>query len=62
MDSSMGIGQTAIAAIKAKRYCVGYNVSEEYAKLAERRMRKYELQPATLIVEPRFRNKDEIFD
>jgi len=34
----MGSGQTAIAAIKTKRHYVGYDVNEEYVKLAERRV------------------------
>jgi len=37
----MGSGQTAIAAIKTKRHYVGYDVNEEYVKLAERRVRRF---------------------
>jgi site-specific DNA-methyltransferase (adenine-specific) len=34
----MGSGQTALAALKAGRHFVGYELSEEYCKLAERRI------------------------
>ena len=37
----MGSGQTAIAAIKTGRYYVGYEIKEEYVKLAERRIREF---------------------
>jgi site-specific DNA-methyltransferase (adenine-specific) len=38
LDPFMGSGQTAIAAVQAKRHYVGYEISEEYAALAERRI------------------------
>jgi len=38
LDPFMGSGQTAIAAIKTRRYYVGYEINEEYVKLAERRI------------------------
>ncbi len=41
LDPFMGSGQTAIAAIKAGRHYVGYDIEEEYVKLAERRIRKF---------------------
>lgn len=41
LDPFMGSGQTAIAAIKTKRHYVGYDVNEEYVRLAERRIRRY---------------------
>ncbi|MDF2955695.1 MAG: DNA modification methylase [Candidatus Alkanophagales archaeon MCA70_species_2] len=41
LDPFMGSGQTAIAAIKAGRYYVGYDVEEEYVKLAEKRIKKF---------------------
>jgi site-specific DNA-methyltransferase (adenine-specific) len=34
----MGSGQTAIAAIRTKRHFVGYDISQEYVQLAERRI------------------------
>lgn len=41
LDPFMGSGQAAIAAIKANRHFSGYDISEEYVKLAEGRIRKY---------------------
>jgi site-specific DNA-methyltransferase (adenine-specific) len=41
LDPFMGSGQTAIAAAKASRHFVGYDISEEYARLAQRRIRKF---------------------
>ena len=40
LDPFMGSGQAAIAAIKANRHYVGYEINEEYVKLAERRIRQ----------------------
>lgn len=39
LDPFMGSGQTALAALRAKRHFVGYEVSEEYLNLAEKRIR-----------------------
>lgn len=39
LDPFMGSGQTALAALKAGRHYVGYELSEEYCTLAERRIR-----------------------
>ena len=41
LDPFMGSGQTAIAAIKAGRYYVGYDIEEEYVRLAERRIKEF---------------------
>lgn len=41
LDPFIGSGQAAIAAIKANRHYVGYDISEEYTKLAERRIKEY---------------------
>ena len=41
LDPFMGSGQTAIAAIKAGRHYVGYEINEEYVRLAEKRIRSY---------------------
>lgn len=41
LDPFIGSGQTAIAAIKTKRHYVGYDVNEEYVKLAERRIQAF---------------------
>jgi len=40
LDPFMGSGQTALAALKAERHFVGYEVNEEYSKLAEKRIRE----------------------
>ncbi len=39
LDPFMGSGQTALAALKAGRRFVGYEASEEYVRLAEKRIR-----------------------
>ncbi|MGB9876033.1 MAG: DNA-methyltransferase [bacterium] len=41
LDPFMGSGQAAIAAIKTRRHFVGYEINEEYVKLAERRIREF---------------------
>jgi len=41
LDPFMGSGQAAIAAIKTNRHYVGYEINEEYVKLAERRIRNF---------------------
>ncbi|MBM3325869.1 MAG: site-specific DNA-methyltransferase [Calditrichaeota bacterium] len=41
LDPFIGSGQTAIAALKTKRHFVGYDVSAEYVKLSERRIREF---------------------
>lgn len=41
LDPFMGSGQTAIAAIKTRRHYVGYEIEEEYVKLAEKRIREF---------------------
>jgi len=41
LDPFMGSGQAAIAAIKARRRFVGYEINGEYVKLAERRIRNF---------------------
>jgi len=38
LDPFMGSGQTAIAAVKTDRHYVGYDIDEDYVKLAERRI------------------------
>jgi len=43
LDPFMGSGQAAIAAIKTKRHYVGYEIEEEYVKLAQRRIEEFEL-------------------
>jgi len=41
LDPFIGSGQAAIAAIKANRHYVGYDISEEYVRLAERRIKDF---------------------
>ena len=41
LDPFLGSGQTAIAAIKTGRYYVGYEINEEYVKLAEKRIKNF---------------------
>jgi len=41
LDPFIGSGQAAIAAIKTKRHYVGYDVDEDYVKLAEKRISKF---------------------
>lgn len=43
LDPFIGSGQAAIAAIKTKRHYVGYDINEEYVKLAERRIKEFSL-------------------
>nr|QNO44733.1 hypothetical protein GONFDANG_00002 [Methanosarcinales archaeon ANME-2c ERB4]QNO49688.1 hypothetical protein CJIMPJEA_00005 [Methanosarcinales archaeon ANME-2c ERB4]QNO49768.1 hypothetical protein DMFPCFDI_00011 [Methanosarcinales archaeon ANME-2c ERB4]QNO50120.1 hypothetical protein GDOAKEED_00024 [Methanosarcinales archaeon ANME-2c ERB4] len=44
LDPFMGSGQTAIAAIKSKRNYVGYEIDCEYAKLADNRVKEFQLE------------------
>jgi len=48
LDPFMGSGQTALAAIKAKRNFVGYDISKDYCKLANTRIEK-ELSQTKLV-------------
>ena len=41
LDPFIGSGQTAIASLKTKRHYVGYEINEEYVKLAEKRIRRF---------------------
>jgi len=41
LDPFMGSGQTAIATIKTGRRYVGYDIKEEYVKLAEKRIKEF---------------------
>ncbi|MEM3829535.1 MAG: site-specific DNA-methyltransferase [Conexivisphaerales archaeon] len=44
LDPFMGSGQTAIAAVKTRRHYIGYDISEEYVKLAEKRIKEFTLE------------------
>jgi DNA modification methylase len=41
LDPFMGSGQTALAALKAGRRYVGYEIDDTYVRLADRRVRAY---------------------
>ncbi len=43
LDPFVGSGQAAIAAIKTKRHYIGYDIKDEYVKLAERRIKEFGL-------------------
>jgi site-specific DNA-methyltransferase (adenine-specific) len=47
LDPFMGSGQTAIAAVKTRRHYVGYDINEEYIRLAERRIKGFSLSLTT---------------
>lgn len=44
LDPFCGSGSACIAAIKAQRHYIGYDIKKEYVELAEQRIRKYEQQ------------------
>ena len=44
LDPFIGSGQAAIAAIKTNRHYIGYDISQEYVKLAERRIKGFLLE------------------
>ncbi|MRJ02148.1 MAG: site-specific DNA-methyltransferase [Epsilonproteobacteria bacterium] len=41
LDPFMGSGQTALAALKSKRFYIGYEIKREYVDLAQRRIGEY---------------------
>ncbi len=51
LDPFIGSGQTALAAVKTHRHYVGYDVDQEYVRLAERRIKDLviEIRSPTLI-------------
>jgi len=44
IDPFIGSGQTAIAAMKAKRHYIGYDTNKDYVVLARKRIRKFEIE------------------
>ncbi|WP_456325437.1 DNA-methyltransferase [Desulfonauticus submarinus] len=42
LDPFMGSGQTAIAALKTKRFFIGYEIEKSYVQLAEKRIKEIE--------------------
>jgi len=60
LDPFIGSGQASIAAIKANRHYIGYDINEEYVKLAEKRIAKFEFDfktPGLFEVEGQKRGK-----
>jgi site-specific DNA-methyltransferase (adenine-specific) len=47
LDPFMGSGTTAVSAIKADRKFVGYDISQEYIELAQKRLKPF-LEQTTL--------------
>ncbi|MFH1613037.1 MAG: DNA methyltransferase, partial [bacterium] len=43
LDPFMGSGTTAIAALKSDRKYVGYDISQEYIDLAEKRIKPFKI-------------------
>ncbi|MCX7610058.1 MAG: site-specific DNA-methyltransferase [Ignavibacterium sp.] len=41
LDPFMGSGQTAIASIKSKRKYIGYEINQDYVRLAEKRIKEF---------------------
>ncbi len=52
LDPFCGSGSACIAAIKAGRHYIGYDVEEEYVELAQRRIKEYKEQLAFQIASP----------
>jgi DNA modification methylase len=44
LDPFMGSGTTAVACIKTNRKYIGFEISEEYCKMAEKRIEPYLMQ------------------
>jgi len=60
LDPFIGSGQASIAAIKANRHYIGYDINEEYVKLAKKRIAKFEFDfktPGLFEVEGQKRGK-----
>lgn len=50
LDPFVGSGSACIAALKAKRHYVGYDINKSYVKLAETRMKQYIENYSTLLL------------
>lgn len=53
LDPFMGSGTTALSALKTDRKYVGYDISEEYIALADRRLQSYQSQTKIKFNEPK---------
>jgi site-specific DNA-methyltransferase (adenine-specific) len=51
LDPFMGSGQTAIAAIKSKRFFIGYEIDKEYVELAQNRIREFRRKNSQMKIE-----------
>jgi site-specific DNA-methyltransferase (adenine-specific) len=52
LDPFMGSGATAVAAIKAKRHYIGYDINEDYIKLANNRIKLVLQETPDLFTDP----------
>jgi site-specific DNA-methyltransferase (adenine-specific) len=57
LDPFMGSGSTALAALQAGRHYVGYEISQEYLKLAETRLQRFSQEKKILSLFPLQPNK-----
>jgi site-specific DNA-methyltransferase (adenine-specific) len=48
LDPFMGSGQTALACLKTGRFYIGYEINEDYVRLAEKRIRKWSVNGTAL--------------
>ena len=48
LDPFMGSGQTALACLKTGRFYIGYEINEEYVRLAEKRIREWSVNGTAL--------------
>jgi len=44
LDPFMGSGQAGIAAVKTRRHYIGYEINEEYVKLAQKRIKHFAME------------------
>jgi len=51
LNPFMGSGSTAIAALQSNRIYVGYDISAEHVKLAEKRIALYQMQKRQMSIE-----------
>jgi site-specific DNA-methyltransferase (adenine-specific) len=48
LDPFMGSGQTALACLKTGRFYIGYEINEDYVRLAEKRIRQWSVNGTAL--------------
>jgi len=49
LDPFMGSGQTALACLKTGRFYIGYEINEDYVRLAEKRIRQWSVNATALL-------------